>query len=204
MIKIIDYGIGNLQAFITAYKRLGINIQKATTIDEIETATSLILPGVGSFDHAMDLLNNSGLRDSLDHLVLEKKVPIIGICVGMQMLATKSEEGKLPGLGWIAGKVKLLPSHYNLPLPHMGWNNLNIKTNNPLINHNADENKNNLFYFLHSYYFEPINSQHIIATVEYGIEFPCIIGYDNIWGIQCHPEKSHQAGSNLLQKFAEI
>ncbi|WP_323086667.1 imidazole glycerol phosphate synthase subunit HisH, partial [Providencia alcalifaciens] len=132
MIKIIDYGIGNLQAFITAYKRLGINIQKATTIDEIETATSLILPGVGSFDHAMNLLNNSGLRDSLDHLVLEKKVPIIGICVGMQMLATNSEEGKLPGLGWIAGKVKLLPSHYNLPLPHMGWNNLNIKINNPL------------------------------------------------------------------------
>lgn len=202
MITIIDYGLGNLSAFINVYKRLNIDVQLASTIGELKTASKLILPGVGTFDQAMNKLNSSGLRNYLDELVLKKKIPVIGICVGMQIMALKSDEGVLPGLGWIDGKVKrLLLNNKDLPLPHMGWNDIKIQKKISLIA-NIDIYKR--FYFLHSYYFQCQNLDDVIANINYGFDFPCIINHENVFGIQCHPEKSHYNGMNLLKNFAEL
>jgi len=202
MITIIDYGLGNLSAFINVYKRLDIDVQLASTIGKLKKASKLILPGVGSFDQAMNKLNSSGLRNYLDELVLKKKIPVIGICVGMQIMALKSDEGVLPGLGWIDGKVKrLLLNNKDLPLPHMGWNDIKIQKKISLIA-NIDIYKR--FYFLHSYYFQCQNLDDVIANINYGIDFPCIINHENVFGIQCHPEKSHYNGMSLLKNFAEL
>ncbi|WP_323910644.1 imidazole glycerol phosphate synthase subunit HisH [Aeromonas veronii] len=155
MIRIIDYGVGNIQAFLTLFKRQGITAEKASTIEELQDATRLILPGVGHFDHAMQCLNDSGLRPELERLVLKESVPVIGICVGMQMLADSSEEGTLPGLGWIPGKVKSFASNplmAKLPMPHMGWNTLQTKPASRLFQVGFDDEPQ--FYFLHSYYFD--------------------------------------------------
>jgi len=202
MITIIDYGLGNLSAFINVYKRLNIDVQLASTIGELKKASKLILPGVGTFDQAMNKLNSSGLRNYLDELVLIKKIPVIGVCVGMQIMALKSDEGVLPGLGWIDGKVKrLFLNNKDLPLPHMGWNDIKIQKKISLIA-NIDIYKR--FYFLHSYYFQCQNLDDIVANINYGFDFPCIINHENIFGIQCHPEKSHYNGMNLLKNFAEL
>jgi len=202
MITIIDYGLGNLSAFINVYKRLDIDVQLASTIGKLKKASKLILPGVGSFDQAMNKLNSSGLRNYLDELVLKKKIPVIGICVGMQIMALKSDEGVLPGLGWIDGKVKrLILNNKDLPLPHMGWNDIKIQKKISLIA-NIDIDKR--FYFLHSYYLQCQNLDDVIANINYGIDFPCIINHENVFGIQCHPEKSHYNGMSLLKNFAEL
>ena len=202
MITIINYGLGNLSAFVNVYKRLNIDVQLASTVSDLKKASKLILPGVGTFDQAMNKLNLSGLRNDLDELVIKKKIPIIGICVGMQIMGLKSDEGVLPGLGWIKGKVnRLFFNNKNLPLPHMGWNDIKIKKKSPLID-NLDNYKK--FYFLHSYYFQCQNLEDVIANINYGFDFPCIINHENIFGIQCHPEKSHYNGMNLLKNFAEL
>ncbi|OGT89245.1 MAG: imidazole glycerol phosphate synthase, glutamine amidotransferase subunit, partial [Gammaproteobacteria bacterium RIFOXYB2_FULL_38_6] len=151
MIVIVDYGLGNTNAFANVYKRLNIPRCIANTPDQLEKASKIILPGVGSFDHAMTLLNNSGMREMLEKLVLQHKIPLLGICVGMQMLAHSSEEGVLPGLGWIDGKVKRLRSSNplnNLRLPHMGWNNIIPRRKSLLLTELEDDPA---FYFLHSY-----------------------------------------------------
>jgi|DEB0MinimDraft_12_1074336.scaffolds.fasta_scaffold04402_3 glutamine amidotransferase len=206
MITIIDYGLGNLKALTNVYKRLNIDFQLASNIDQLKKASKIILPGVGAFDNAMTKLNDSGLRNCLDDLVLDQKIPVIGICVGMQMMANSSEEGILPGLGWINGVVKHLSKTdidcvQNLPLPHMGWNNIKVEKESNLII-NFDEYKN--FYFLHSYYFQCQNYEDVIANSHYGFDFPCIVNNNNIYGIQCHPEKSHYNGITLLKNFAEL
>lgn len=202
MITVIDYGLGNLSAFVNVYKRLNIDVQFASTVSDLKKASKLILPGVGTFDQAMNKLNSSGLRNYLDELVIKKKIPIIGICVGMQIMALKSDEGVLPGLGWINGKVnRLILNNKNLPLPHMGWNDIKIQKKSPLID-NLDNYKR--FYFLHSYYFQCQNLDDVIANINYGFDFPCIINHENIFGIQCHPEKSHYNGMNLLKNFAGL
>jgi len=202
MITIINYGLGNLSAFVNVYKRLNIDVQLASTVSDLKKASKLILPGVGTFDQAMNKLNLSGLRNDLDELVIKKKIPIIGICVGMQIMGLKSDEGVLPGLGWIKGKVnRLFFNNKNLPLPHMGWNDIKIKKKSPLID-NLDNYKK--FYFLHSYYFQCQNLDDVIANINYGFDFPCIINHENIFGIQCHPEKSHYNVMNLLKNFAEL
>jgi len=206
MITIVDYGLGNIKAFSNVYKRLNIPCRFASTNEQLQEASKLILPGVGSFDHAMDKLNSSGLRGTLDHLVLKNRVPVIGICVGMQMMANESEEGNSRGLGWIDGKVKQFkyPNDKEsrmFPLPHMGWNNISPACASPLID-NLDEHKR--FYFLHSYYFECARKGDVIAHANYGFDYPCIIGHENIFGIQCHPEKSHHNGVSLLKNFADL
>ena len=200
MIGIIDYGVGNIKAFSNIYKNLNIPFKIVKDISEFENITKLILPGVGSFDHAMTSLENSGMREKLDELVLEKKIPVIGICVGMQMLAKSSEEGTLNGLGWIDGIVKKFDKSKikNAPLPHMGWNNLKIEKKNKIFD-NLEENPR--YYFLHSYYFECENKEDVIATATYGEKFDCMINHKNIYGIQCHPEKSHHNGMQLLKNF---
>ena len=206
MITIVDYGLGNIKAFANVYKRLNIPACYASSTEQLKQASKIILPGVGAFDHAMQKLNSSGLRECLDNLVLEKKVPVIGICVGMQMMANDSEEGTSKGLGWIDGTVKRF-SYPNEevakkhPLPHMGWNNIHPVKASALVA-NLDEYKR--FYFLHSYYFQCANSADIVATANYGFDYSCIINHDNVYGIQCHPEKSHHNGVALLKNFAEL
>lgn len=204
MISIIDYGLGNIQAFINMYKRLGFDVCRATNSTELEGATKLVLPGVGAFDHAMELLNASGMRSKLDKLVFGEKIPVLGICVGMQILADCSDEGQLPGLGWIPGRVRSFKSDErsaNLPLPHMGWNDVRPAEGGRLFEGLGPDAR---FYFLHSFYFECEDISHTAATANYGVEFSCAVSSGNVFGVQFHPEKSHHYGAQLLKNFAEI
>jgi glutamine amidotransferase len=204
MISIIDYGLGNLKALANIYKRLNIDVEFVKTVEQLKSAEKIILPGVGAFDHAMGQLNRSGMREKLDELVLIKKVPVIGICVGMQMLAKRSDEGKLEGLSWIDAdiiKFDLNLINQKPKLPHMGWNDVNPIGNNPLF-HNLDTNS--IFYFLHSYYFSCNNPNDEIAKSDYGLDFTCAVNHNNIFGVQFHPEKSHQYGIQLLKNFANL
>lgn len=204
MITIIDYGVGNIKAFLNVFKQLSIPAQTATTATEVESATKLILPGVGAFDHAMDRLNNSGMREALDEAVLNKKVPVIGICVGMQMLSASSDEGELPGLGWINGSVKkfdVTQIQDVTHLPHMGWNDVKPVSEIPLFTGLMNDAK---FYFLHTYYFECKKQEEVLAVTDYGGQFACAVGVGNIYGVQFHPEKSHNYGIQLLNNFANL
>ena len=204
MISIIDYGLGNLKALANIYKRLNINVEFIKTDEQLKSAKKIILPGVGAFDHAMDQLNRSGMREKLDELVLVKKVPVLGICVGMQMLANRSDEGKLKGLSWIDAdiiKFDLNLINQKPQLPHMGWNDVNPIGNNPLFHKLGT---NSIFYFLHSYYFSCNNPNNEIAKSEYGLDFTCAVNDNNIFGVQFHPEKSHQYGIQLLKNFANL
>jgi glutamine amidotransferase len=204
MITLIDYGVGNIFAFQNVYKRLDIPTKIAKSAADLNDVEKLILPGVGSFDYAMNQLNNSGMREKLDELVLEKKVPVIGICVGMQMMGNKSDEGKLDGLKWIdAETLKFNESliQQRTKLPHMGWNDVSPIENHPLF---IGLEKKAIFYFLHSFYFKCNNSNDSIANSNYGISFSSAVNNNNIYGIQFHPEKSHQYGKKLLHNFAKL
>ena len=204
MITIIDYGLGNIRAFVNVYERLNIKTKVAHSAEDIKGATKIILPGVGAFDYAMSQLNASGMRDELEKHVLENKIPIVGICVGMQMLAKSSDEGILPGLGWINGEVKLFDASkitYKTQLPHMGWNSINPLNENPLL---LGFNNESRFYFLHSYYFICNRTEEVIATTTYGIHYASALNKENIFGIQFHPEKSHSNGIQLLHNFANL
>lgn len=203
MICIVDYGLGNISAFLTLYKRLGIAAAAANTPAALDDATHLILPGVGAFDHAIELLEGSGLRPKLEEMVHGRKIPVLGVCVGMQILANSSEEGKLPGLGWVPGRVRSFRSteaSRHLPMPHMGWNDVMPTTGNPLF---ASSPPDQRFYFLHSFYFECADAAHVSATADYGVEFACAVSAGHIHGVQCHPEKSHGYGLALLKNFAQ-
>lgn len=204
MIGIIDYGLGNIKAFENIYHKLHIPVKLLHKSEDFSEVTKLILPGVGAFDHAMKTFNNSGMRDITEYLVIKQKVPVIGICVGMQMLAFSSEEGVLPGLGWIAGEVKRFDEskiEFETHLPHMGWNDVEVNKQNMLLN---DLESLPRFYFLHSYYFNCANPENILASAHYGDIFTCVVGSDNIYGVQFHPEKSHQFGVKLLENFSKI
>lgn len=204
MIRIVDYGVGNIQAFLTMFKRLGVPAERARSAPELGDATRLILPGVGSFDHAMELLNRSGMRETLEAMVLGRQVPVLGVCVGMQMLAAGSDEGALPGLNWVPGRVRALvsqPAAAKLPMPHMGWNDLQVRPGARLF---AGIEQPQRFYFLHSYYFDCEDKANVAATATYGLEFDCVVSRGHIHGVQCHPEKSHHFGAQLLKNFAEI
>lgn len=205
MISVVDYGVGNIQAFLTLFKRLGIEARRANCRQALEGASKLVLPGVGHFDHAMQCLNNSGMREKLDELVMANGVPVVGVCVGMQMLAAGSDEGLLPGLNWIPGRVRALSEHpgaSSLPMPHMGWNILNVKENSKLFSNGMEEKPQ--FYFLHSYYFDADNKDDVAATAHYGFDFDVVVSRGHIHGVQCHPEKSHRWGAQLLKNFAEL
>lgn len=205
MIRIVDYGVGNIQAFLNLFKRLGIEARRAETSAQLHDATRLVLPGVGHFDHAMQRLTDSGFRPLLEERVLGAKVPIIGVCVGMQMLAAGSEEGALPGLNWIPGRVRAFasdPACTGLALPHMGWNQLAPTPVSRLFSKGFDDRPQ--FYFLHSYFFDAADRRDVAATARYGIEFDAVVTRGNIHGVQCHPEKSHHWGEQLLRNFVEL
>ncbi len=204
MITLVDYGVGNLNAFLNVYKRVNIPVTIAKTAAELEHSEKLILPGVGHFDHAMKKLNNSGMREKLDEMVLEKNIPVIGICVGMQMMANYSEEGNEEGLKWIDASVKKFNEskiHHNTRLPHMGWNDVKPVKDLHLFK-GLEENA--IFYFLHSYYFECNNQQDVMAVSDYGGLFTAAAHDENKYGIQFHPEKSHHYGETLLYNFAQL
>jgi len=204
MITIIDYGLGNVLAFVNVYSRLNIPVAVAKSANDLINATKLILPGVGSFDHAMQQLDQSGMRQPVEQLVLQNAMPVLGICVGMQMLAKFSDEGELPGLGWIDGEVKrfdlsAMPSGSNLP--HMGWNDVKPVADGGLFNGMEQDAR---FYFLHSFYFKCHQQPDVLAVTDYGGQFSSAVRRDNVYGVQFHPEKSHHFGSQLLKNFAEV
>jgi len=203
VIGILAYGLGNILAFVNMYQRLHHPTRVVTQPADLAGVTKLILPGVGAFDHAMMLFNKSGLRPPVEELVFKRQVPIMGVCVGMQMLANSSEEGNLPGLGWIKGRVTRIPppdSSAVVRLPHMGWNDI-VVSGHPFLFRGLESDAR--FYFLHSYYFEADDEANVIARVDYGTQFACAVGQDQVMGVQFHPEKSHRFGARLLQNFAE-
>jgi imidazole glycerol-phosphate synthase subunit HisH len=204
MITIVDYGLGNVQAIANIYNRLHIPVRTAQTAQEMEGAQKLILPGVGAFDWAMTRLEQSGMRSTLEQLVLEKRRTILGICVGMQMLASRSDEGVLPGLGWIPGEVRKFDEARftdRTHLPHMGWNDVLPRPSSKIFSGLEADAR---FYFLHSYYFSPKHQEHIACETDYNGIYASGVGVNNVFGVQFHPEKSHQWGIRLLKNFAEL
>ena len=204
MITIVNYGLGNIAAFSNLYKRLNIPAKVARTAADLADAERIILPGVGAFDYAMGLLDASGMRETLDELVVRRKVPIVGICVGMQILADGSDEGVRKGLGWIPGRVRAFAGNEAskaMALPHMGWNDVAPAAGEALFRRLEDDAR---FYFLHSYFFECADPAHVVATADYGLQFSCAVRKDNVHGVQFHPEKSHHYGARLLKNFSEI
>ena len=204
MIGIVDYGSGNIYAIATIFKNLNIKHKIINQPEELDEADKLILPGVGAFDETMQQLINSGLQEKLNELVLVRRIPVFGICVGMQILGDGSEEGKLPGLGWIPGVVKKFDKNMikcKPHFPHMGWNTIANSLKHPIFN-NIDEDFG--FYFVHSFYFECKHKKNILSKCKYGIEFASSVFSEHIFGMQFHPEKSHGNGVQLLKNFSEL
>jgi len=204
VIAIIDYGSGNSQAIGNIYGRLGVPYAIVDRADALAAAERYVLPGVGAFDQCAGELERSGMRGPLEAEVRGGGKPLLGICVGMQLLADSSEEGSLPGLGWVPGRVRRIDDstlHQATHLPHMGWNTVRPVRESPLFAH-VDLSIG--YYFLHSYYFACDRDQDVLAVAEYGHEFPCAVSCGNVWGVQFHPEKSHQAGIQLLKNFAQL
>lgn len=202
MIGVVNYGLGNVHAFLDCYRILGHSVTEVSSPQQLLNCSKLILPGVGSFDTAMQRLNDSGLREPLDELTHSGAVDVLGVCVGLQMLFAKSDEGAESGLGWIPGETHKLMAHSTLRkrVPHMGWNTIEIQQESPLF----DQLQHSSFYFLHSYFVDPIDSETILATCEYGDSFTVAVRSRNIWGVQFHPEKSHRSGLQLLRNFASL
>jgi len=204
MISIINYGSGNLGSILNMLKKLGIPAQLADTPEQVMKAEKLLLPGVGAFDAGMQNLNNSGMIDALNEKVLNQKTPILGICLGMQLLTKGSEEGKLPGLGWIDAytyKFNFGANPDKLKVPHMGWNFIYSVKEHALVK-NLPENPR--YYFVHSYYVKCNNPEDALVTCHYGIDYTCGVQQGNVMGVQFHPEKSHKYGFQLLKNFNEI
>lgn len=204
MITVVNYGSGNISAITNIYKRLNIPCTVATTADVVAKATHLILPGVGAFDTTVEQLNRSGMRETLDEKVLEAGTPVIGVCVGMQIMAKTSEEGQLNGLGWVDAHVRKFDTS-NLTrkphIPHLGWNVATPARDVPLFE-GVEVARG--FYFLHSYYFECRHEGDSLATTEYGATFTSAVNAGNVYGVQFHPEKSHQNGIQLFKNFARF
>ena len=202
MITIVDYGMGNLHSVEKAFDFLGAEVRVSEKPEDVKAADKLVLPGVGAFADGMGNLRKAGLVEALQEEVIGNKKPVLGICLGMQLLATGSEEGKLKGLGWLDAKTMKFKFDPNekLKVPHMGWNRIKIIKEKPLL---KDMPKNARFYFVHSYYVKCANSKDVAATTNYGTDFASIVQKGNIYGAQFHPEKSHRFGMKLLENFAK-
>lgn len=203
MISILDYGSGNIRAIQNVYKSLGIKVQTVKSSMELKKATKIILPGVGSFDYAIELISKIPFYDELITMVLEKKIPVLGICVGMQIMCNSSQEGKLNGLNWFDGLLKSFPERYDhkkIIIPHMGWNSVSIQKNSILFKDIPDET---FFYFLHSFYLVS-KYKGIVSHTTYNKKFISSFEFENIYGVQFHPEKSHEMGAKLLDNFARF
>lgn len=204
MVVVIDYGMGNLGSIVNTFRRLDTAISVTSDPEEIKDADKIILPGVGSFSKGMQNLDKLNLRSVLEECVLDNKVPFLGICLGMQLLTKKSEEGAAEGLGWIDAETvrfRLSTKTDHLKIPHMGWNALNINDGSSLLENVTRDDR---FYFVHSYHVSKINEDNVVATTTYGYDFPSVIQKKNIFGIQCHPERSHKSGLKVLKNFMRL
>lgn len=204
MICIIDYGVGNLGSILNMLKRVGAPAIVSSEPDAIRAADRLILPGVGAFDTGMRNLAERELIPVLEERALGDRVPVLGLCLGAQLLTERSEEGSLPGLGWIPGETvafALDPADTHLKVPHMGWSTVRLPRPLPLFEGLEEEAR---FYFVHSYHLSCPDPEHVLAYAEHGDEFPAAIGAGNVLGVQFHPEKSHRFGMRLLKNFAEL
>ena len=203
MISIVNYGLGNLKSVLNMINKIGGQATIETNPKVLDHADKIILPGVGAFDYSMSNLNKNGWINALNEAVLARKVPVLGICLGMQLMCKSSEEGIIPGLGWIDADVKKFnyPLDSNFKIPHMGWNTVNIKKSNPLITDKENEQR---FYFVHSYHVVCNNMKDILTTSHHGYEITSAFSHNNIYGVQFHPEKSHRFGMALLKKFIEM
>ena len=202
MIMIVDYGMGNLGSMLNMFKRIGVEASIQSDPVNLSNAAKLILPGVGAFDAAMSCINSrSGLREVLDYKAMEEKIPVLGVCLGMQLLTKASEEGDIKGLGWIPSVTSRFPKLDGFKVPHMGWNIARPVKQNPLV---AGVGLDPRYYFVHSYYVRVENPDHSLMRASYGVEFDAAIGMDNIYGVQFHPEKSHRYGMSILKNFSEL
>lgn len=200
MISIVDYGIGNVGSVLNMLKHVGAQARLISTTQEIKTAEALLLPGVGHFGHAMKVLDDLDFTEPLRQRVLGDRVPILGICLGMQLLGTGSDEGGTDGLGFIDARFEKIvsPQGGDLKVPHMGWNEVSVKKPNPIIYDTSPR-----FYFVHSYKAVCADPSDVVATTVYGEEFCCAFGHDNVYGVQFHPEKSHRFGMDLFRRFVD-
>lgn len=201
MITIVDYGMGNLGSIYNMLRKIGATAQVTGDPDKIKAAGKILLPGVGAFDAAMQRINERGLREVLQEKACTEKIPVLGICLGMQLLTNSSEEGLLPGLGWIPAATRKFTASPGLKVPHMGWNILKPVQSHPLLTELPEEPR---FYFVHSYFVATASPAHTLATTFYGADFAAVIAMDNIMGAQFHPERSHRFGARLLENFARL
>lgn len=202
-IIIIDYGMGNLASVYNKFKKMNVDCLISSVHSDIERADKLVLPGVGHFKYGMQNLTEMGLIETLNQKVLEEKTPILGICLGTQLFAKRSEEGDCEGLGWIDAEVVKfhVSDSRKYKVPHMGWNNVNIVNPNGLDKFICPDDQ---YYFVHSYHLKSNNLVDVWMTTTYDYEFVSAVHKDNIYGTQFHPEKSHDTGFELLKKFAEL
>lgn len=203
MIAVVDYGVANLGSMLNMLNKVGVNAVPVASPEGIDRAERIILPGVGAFDHGMAALTATGLVEPLRRRVLSDGVPILGVCLGMQLLGTGSEEGELPGLGLVDGEC--LRFRFEGPgspkVPHMGWNTVSATRASPLLD---DRDVDARYYFVHSYHMVCADSADVLGTTHYGVDFTSMIQRANVYGAQFHPEKSHRFGMALLRNFASI
>lgn len=203
MIVVVNSGIGNISSIARMLVKCGVDPVVATDRNDLAPATKLLLPGVGAFDHGMKTLNDGGWIEALNEAVLHRRVPILGICLGMQLMCKRSEEGLQRGLGWIDADVRrfAVPRGTDLKIPHMGWNTVTVAKNNPLIPQTEGEQR---FYFVHAYHAVCENGTDVLAFAQYGDDFTAAFSRGNVFGVQFHPEKSHRFGLSLLKRFVQL
>lgn len=201
MIVVVDYGVGNLMSVTNMLRKAGGDVRVSSDPSEVFRASKIVLPGVGHFDYGMKKLNDSGLRDAVDQFAIHLKRPVLGICLGAQMLGKGSEEGDAPGLGWIDMECRRLPAQPGIRVPHMGWAEITRARPSPLLEGASEDAR---FYFVHSYYMRCADDQDVIATASHGIDFTCAVQRGRIFGTQFHPEKSLRHGLAVMQAFVGL
>lgn len=200
MISILNYGMGNLASILNMFKKVGVPGRIISTVEEVREARALVIPGVGKFDSAIMQIETLGLREALEEAALLRKIPILGICLGMQLMTRGSEEGRLPGLGWINATCRLIEgAKQGLKVPHMAWNLVSVEKQNPYFDENILEHR---FYFVHSFAVQCDEESDVLATTQYAGTFVSAFAVGNLLGVQFHPEKSHKFGASLLRGFA--
>jgi glutamine amidotransferase len=202
MISVIDYGAGNVGSVIRMIEKVGGKAQRVSTAAELDSASIAILPGVGAFDYGMEQLAEKGLIEALHDAAMVRRIPILGICLGMQLMCKRSDEGVMRGLGWIDADVKKFEfdKASRLPIPHMGWNTIKLMRENRLLDNALARTR---YYFVHSYRVSCSNPEDVIATTDYGDSFVSAFARDNLFGAQFHPEKSHRFGMAMIKNFLE-
>lgn len=200
MIVIVDYGVGNLRSILNMLRKIGADVRCSSDASEIRKADKLILPGVGHFDHGMAMLRAGGFLDALNEAVLADCTPVLGICLGAQIIGRRSQEGAEAGLAWLDMDCVRLPASSNNRVPHMMWNEIHLERPCPLLNERSNDAR---YYFVHSYYMKCSNLENVVAYTEYGLRFASVVRRGNIIGVQFHPEKSLRHGLQFLKSFHE-